>query len=139
MTPVRARSLAKSIIWASGKFGIEPLLYAAIIRQESNFVPDIKLCYVVRRHHVDVPTCDYGLSQVNQVQVDRWGLDAERLVYDEAYNLFYGAKVLAALKRKYAATEPNWWSRFNSANPTPRAIYETALQPFLMARAELFQ
>jgi hypothetical protein len=139
VTSPRAWELARGITSASRRFGIEPLLFAAIVRQESDFQANVKVCYIVVRHHACFPTCDYGLAQVNQVQVDRWGLEADRLVQDDAYNLFQGARVLAILKREYGDDEPNWWSRYNSASPTPRALYETALEPWLAVRDVLFR
>jgi hypothetical protein len=130
----RAWQLAKSITWAARHFGVEPLLLAAITRQESAFRPETKVCYIVARHHASFPTCDYGLTQVNQVWVDKWGLDAERLVNDDAYALFYGARVLAILQREYADDEPEtWFSRYNTSSPGPRAQYEAALEPWLAA------
>jgi hypothetical protein len=130
----RALTLARGITWAGRHFGVEPLLLAAIVRQESDFAPKTKACYIVKKHHASYPTCDYGLTQVNKVWVDKWGLDAERLVEDDAYALFYGARVLAILQREYADEEPEtWFSRYNTSTPAPRAQYEAALQPWLAA------
>lgn len=130
----RAWSLARSIVWAGRHFGVEPLLLAAIARQESAYRPSTKACYIVKRHKASFPTCDYGLTQVNQVWVDKWGLDPERLVEDDAYALFYGARVLAILQREFAEDEPDtWFSRYNTASPEPRAQYEAALEPWMAA------
>ena len=117
----------------SRHFGVEPLLLVAIVRQESNFRPATKSCYIVARNRASYPTCDYGITQVNQVWVDKWGLEPERLVEDDAYALFQGARVLAVLKRQYG-DEPNYYSRYNTSTPEPRAAYEQALEPWLAAR-----
>jgi soluble lytic murein transglycosylase-like protein len=129
----RARQLARGIVFAARHFGVDPLLLAAIVRQESSFRAGVKACYLVKRSHASVPTCDYGLTQVNQVWVDHWGLEPERLVEDDAYALWFGARVLAILQREYAEDEDNWYSRYNSATPEPRAAYEAALEPLLAA------
>ena len=89
----RAHILARAITWVSRHFGVEPLLLVAIVRQESNFRPATKSCYIVARNRASYPTCDYGITQVNQVWVDKWGLEPERLVEDDAYALFQGMYV----------------------------------------------
>lgn len=84
-----------------------------------------------------MPVCDHGLTQVNTVWVDHWDLEPDRLVEDDAYALWFGARVLAILQREYGADEPrNWWSRYNTASPEPRAAYEEALEPWLVAALE---
>lgn len=133
--PGRSWALARGIVHAGRHFGINPLLLAAIVRQESNFEPGNRVCYLVVRHHQSLPTCDYGVSQVNTVWVDHWHLDAERLVADDGYALWEGARVLAVLQREYG-DEPDWFSRYNSSTPGPRQRYAEALQPWLEATAE---
>ena len=103
------------------------------MRQESSFREHVRSCYLVARQHASVPTCDHGLTQLNTVWVDHWDLEADRLVEDDAYALWAGARVLAILKREYADAEPNWYSRYNTSTPEPRAAYEAALEPWLEA------
>ncbi len=126
-----ATAMAKLIYGASTRAGIEPELVAAIVSRESNFRVDALACYVVYRHHACYDTCDRGLAQINDVWVRAWGLSPCRLLHDPAYNLAQALRILRQLRHRYGATEPNWWSRYNSSSPVPRAIYEAVLEPRL--------
>lgn len=124
MAPGRAQGLARAIAFAARAWGVPPLLLAGIVRQESSFRSGLRRRFVVHGRCRE----DAGLAQVNDVWVRAWGLEAERLVEDDAYGLWVGAKVLAGLRRRYGHREPRrWWSRYHSATPGPRRAYELAL------------
>ncbi len=136
----RVVALGRDIVFAAQHWGVDPLLLAAIVRQESTFLPEQRVCYGVVWHRACAQTCDLGVTQVNTVWVRKWGLDADRLVVDDTYALWVGARVLAVLQREYGDDEPeDWYSRYNSANDGPRKRYEQALQPFLAVKEAVLE
>lgn len=67
-------------------------------------------------------TCDHGLMQINTIWIEHYGLDADRLVKDDLYNLRVAGRILSHL-RKYYGHEPDWWTRFHSFTPKHRRNY----------------
>lgn len=98
------QTLKQIIIKAAKRHGIEPSLYLAIVKVESNFQVDA----------YNLKTADYGLSQVNRKTAKRYRLDLVRLLKDPAYNANAGALILADFKRMYKHKEPKtWMCRYN--------------------------
>lgn len=56
---------------------------------------------------------DFGLSQVNSWNIKKYNLDVDRLLNDMYYSLKWGAHILSGFKKRYAAKDPDWWTRFN--------------------------
>ena len=123
LTDRQAQRFGRIIYDAGTRADIDPVVLAAIVRQESNFMPDQKVCYIATRHRACWGTCDYGLAQINSVWIAKWGLDEEALVHDDAYNVKVATRVLSLLKKEFG-DEPQWWSRYNSATPSSRSKYE---------------
>jgi hypothetical protein len=138
MTEKRAAQLGRDIDRAAKRYDVDPLLLAAITRQESGFQSGLKQCgtatWKVNGKVQSRETCDYGLAQVNQVWIEKWKLDADLLQNNDAYNLMVAARILRLLRKQYGDTEPaNWYGRYHSATPSRRADYENRLQPMLLA------
>lgn len=131
----RAVSVSQDVDAASSRYGVDPQLLVAIVRQESNFRSGIKQCWVHHPRSGTVITCDYGLAQINEFWIGHWHLDADKLLNDDRYNLMVAARILRMLARLYREDEPlNWYGRYHSATPSLRAEYEDKLQPMLVAR-----
>lgn len=73
------------------KHGIEPAVYLAILKVESN----------LNQSAYNAKTKDYGAAQVNHKTALRYGLSLERLKRDSRYNLDAGARILADMKRAF--------------------------------------
>ena len=100
----RARALAKIILDAARRRKVDPFIYAALIRHESAFAPGAMNCYKRKDGYM----CDYGLPQINEVWLAELGLDANRLIEDEAYAIDTGARILARAKFQYGS-DPKWY------------------------------
>ena len=102
---------------ASGQArGLDPLLLAGIIAQESHFHADVQACLG--------RGCDLGVAQVNW---ETWGatlgLDRQRLVHDDDYNVGVAAEILADLRRRHGEEGARWWTRYHDRRPDRRAAY----------------
>ena len=95
----RANQLAKVISKESKKYDINPNILTAILRQESNFKSEQKVCYIVHRHHACFQTCDLGIGQINRIWVDKWALNEQTMIVDDALNIHIAASVLSIIKR----------------------------------------
>ena len=130
----RIREAARLVYAAAQQYGINPLILAGIVHQESNFRSGLKQCWSVYRHHQTEVTCDYGLAQVNELWIRRWNLDPDKLQNDDAYNLCVAARILKSLRKTYEDLEPsNWWGRYHSGTPSVRATYEGKLMARMAA------
>lgn len=134
MDKKRALRLGQSIRRWADHFMIDPLLIAAILKQESDFRTGIKSCTPVIRDDKPVETCDHGIAQVNSIWIDTWKLDPDRLVNDDDYNISVAARILAGLKREFAHIDPQWFARYHSSIPFRKAKYLTELAPLLAMR-----
>jgi hypothetical protein len=134
--PKLARDEAVKMAWriedAAKSKGLDPVLFAAMIRQESYFKSGIKVCYYVNQRH----TCDYGLAQVNSLWIDILELDAKKLRNDDEYNLNIAAGVLQDAQKKCRSLGRYSYSCYNSASPVPRKVYQAHIEKHLrIARA----
>ena len=108
------RPVNYAVDFVAQAYDLDPDLVNAIVYVESNHNPAAKRCS---------KTCDYGLGQINQLWVKHWGLSRQALVTDPHYNLNVAGRILTDLRDRHPK-EPNWWSRYHSATPRFRAIYE---------------
>lgn len=118
----RIAYVAKIIQLKSEKYQLNPYIFATIVKQESNFKSDTVSC-------TDI-SCDYGLAQINDVNVERYHLDRDKLVHDDNYNLEVAAKILFQLKKDFP-DEINFFSRFHDGRPKERAKYEACLNAWI--------
>lgn len=130
VTAPRAVALTGAILEASERRGLDPLLLAGIIAQESHFRAGVQSC--VGRG------CDLGVAQVNW---EVWGaeldLDRQRLIHDDDYNVGVAADILADLHRRYGDEAGRWWTRYHDRRPERRAQYASlvrAHEPALLGR-----
>ena len=123
----RAHVLAKAFVAAGKKNGVDPMLMVALCTQESRFRGGLKSEWTNRGQI----THDYGIMQVNEHWIEAWKLDEKRLQYDDTYNIHVAARILKGLQKRFAATEPQWFTRYNSSWPPARAKYTKAITPFL--------
>jgi hypothetical protein len=128
----RAQKLGAQIDFWASHYQVDAKLMVAIIRQESDFRP-IKACWPAPWKGEGEITCDHGIAQINQTWVERWALDADKLVTDEAYNIQAQARVLAWLKR-YFGDEDAWFGRYHSATPSKRRSYQEKIESLLVLR-----
>jgi soluble lytic murein transglycosylase-like protein len=82
--------------------GLDPLLFIAIIEQESAF----------KISAYNSKTRDYGLGQINEYNVRALGLDRKRLLTDARYNLEVSASILSYFQRRFGH-EHLWYTRYN--------------------------
>lgn len=122
-----ARRLGKLIDYWAGRYDLDPDLLVVIIRTESYFMPDTLACWPAPWKGPDEMTCDHGLAQINEVWIDQWGLDADRLVHDDAYNIMVAARLLATLKRDHGE-EPGWYGLYHSNIPARKRVYLNKLE-----------
>jgi hypothetical protein len=125
----RATALTAAIVAACERRGLDPLLLAAIIGQESHFHADVQACLG--------RGCDLGVGQVNW---ETWGaalgLDRQRLIHDDAYNVGVAADILVDLRRRHGGEGGRWWTRYHDRRPERRAEYAARVRshaPLLLA------
>jgi hypothetical protein len=129
----QAVRLSKMIRHFSVKYNVDPDLMVAIIRQESNFVSGVVACWPAPWKGPGETTCDYGLAQINQVWIDKWGLDPVKLATDDWYNITVQARVLSWLQRSYS-NDDDWFGRYHSATPSKKFRYLRELEVHLALR-----
>lgn len=127
LSPKRTTALGKHIERWAAQYDVDPKLLVAILKQESDFRPGLLSCYVVHRYKACFVSCDYGVAQINALWIKKWRLDAQRLRYDDGYNIGVAARILAMLQREYAADEPDWYGRYHSGTPSKKALYLSRL------------
>jgi hypothetical protein len=94
--------LEKSILASSKKYGLNPYLYSAILMQESSYRLNI------------VNKQDYGIAQINIVNIRGYKFNKCRLLTDLEYSVDSGARVLSWFKTRFQKKEPRiWWCRYN--------------------------
>lgn len=91
--------LVKQIILAANESGVDPILYAAILGAESDFI-----------HNSKSKTGDVGIAQINPIN-----LKPHAPPLSEFENLKLGAKLLKYWQNKYGH-EGLWWCHYNSGN-----------------------
>ena len=132
MPVAQARRLGQQIAFWSKFQGVKPRLLAAIIRRESNFRSGLKSCWIVKlRHGRTRFTCDLGIAQVNEVWIDKWKLDRERLQNDDGYNIAVAARVLGWMKKYFGERDPNWYARYHSGTPSLKREYAGQISAYL--------
>lgn len=128
----RAQEVAVAIEAAAKRYDVDPMLLAAIIKQETDFRTGQKSCWIVQRYAQCRVTCDHGLAQINELWIAKWNLDQHRLLHDDAYNIRIAARILAQLQKTHAEAEPeNWYGRYHSGTPSKKAVYLARLETHL--------
>jgi soluble lytic murein transglycosylase-like protein len=100
----KAINLAYKIKTYSRKYNISPSIYAAILMQESSYRLNAKACQ---------KSCDWGIAQINDINVKYYKLDKNRLLNDLDYSLEKGAMVLSWFSKTYSKKEKLWYLRYN--------------------------
>jgi hypothetical protein len=125
----RAARLASLIVEECQARGIQPLILAGIIAQESHFHASVQRC--------QYGFCDYGLGQVNWETWHRaLQLDRRRLRDDDAYNIAMAAEILADTRARFGEG-PGWWTRYHDHRPGRRVLYGQMVRahaPVLLGR-----
>jgi hypothetical protein len=111
----RAARIATLIVEGCSARGIDPLILAGIIAQESHFHASVQRC--------QYGFCDFGLAQVNwQTWHRALQLDRDRLINDDAYNIAVATEILADTRARFGAGE-GWWTRYHDHRPDRRLRY----------------
>lgn len=125
LTPAEAQRIAGIIEKVADEQGIDVILFAAVIRQESHFKNGQKVCHFVNNRR----TCDYGIAQVNSFWVDEWELDASKLKNDVEYNITVAAKILKGVLDR-SKGDKFAYSLYNSVDPVARAQYQERIEKY---------
>lgn len=106
--------VAKAISKYSTKYGIDPIIYSAILMQESSYRMGVHNCSLVRQDRsLKLRVCnDYSISMININTIKLYGFDKQRLIKDLDYAIKCGAIVLRDLNKMYRH-EPDYWVRYN--------------------------
>lgn len=142
----RAARLGAVIDYWAKKYDLDPDLMTAIIQAESRFETGIQACWPAPWKAADEITkscqpkekwitCDHGLAQINEVWIHNWGLDKDKLLHDDAYNIAIQARLLYQLKKEFGDAEPeDWYGRYNSSLEPFKTKYLDRLAGFLAMR-----
>lgn len=104
LDPKFSLKLAAAIEKTATEYKLDPKLLAAIFMQESRY--DLKA--------VNQKSKDFGIAQINHKNIERMGLDRQRLMTDVDYSVKVGAKILASYKKTFHKREPSsWYCRYN--------------------------
>lgn len=120
----RSLKIAKLIIEMSKKYDIPSNIYTAILMQESAYKINAKNCKNNKCY-------DYGISQINIMNVKHYKLSIKRLTSDLRYSIEAGAMILSYFKKHYGHKEKDWWTRYNAGNPIKRQEYKRKVTRFL--------
>lgn len=111
-----AMRLSNAIYISTRRYGIPSRIYTAILRQESAYKVDAVNCkegFEKGTKRITTVCADYGIAQVNYINIRAYGFDKERLLTDLEYSVDAGAMVLAWFYREFQAQEYDWWVRYN--------------------------
>lgn len=95
-------TLVDEIISVSDAHRLDPVIFAAILAQESGFRTDA----------VNSVSQDYGIGQINVRNIKSLKLDQSRLLKDRQYALNESGKLLARIRKTYGK-EKFWFCRYN--------------------------
>lgn len=104
-----ARVVARHIIEASDKYGIDPKLFTAILLTESGMrLNAVRICWKTGK------ATDFGIGQIHAFTAETYGFSKQKLLTDLRYSIFAAAKVLNDFKKLYGKKEPNgYYLRYN--------------------------
>lgn len=111
-----ALSLSNDIHRVSVEYGVDKLLYTAILAQESMFRLDAQQCYkgLADCGKIERVCQDFGIAQIHYKTAKAYGFSKQKLLTDREYSLKAGAKVLLYFKERYVKVEKErWWTRYN--------------------------
>lgn len=129
-----AKYLAATIYEASIVHKIDPMLYTAILRQESNYnvnAVSYKVKFDRKSGKLNKVAQDHGISQINYKTIKAYGFDKKRLESDVAYSVEAGAIVLSDFQKRYSKLDNFFWSRYNSSNVEARWDYFVAVTRYM--------
>jgi hypothetical protein len=143
-----AMKLSNVIYRKAKQFKLDPILFSAIIAQESSYRLEAKNCtkgYVtypnrpedrppkkkVLFYKFQTVCSDFGLSQIHYKTADRYDFDMHKLYTDLNYSVESGMIVLKDFKKRYAKKEKYWWTRYNSSTPQKRELYRKLVERYL--------
>tara|TARA_R100000951_G_C2653160_1_gene185154 strand:+ start:5750 stop:6340 length:591 start_codon:yes stop_codon:yes gene_type:complete len=155
-----AMRISNIIYKMQGKYKIPARIFAAILRQESNYTLKINGCHKglilpdcqklegpesIRvkcemnkdEFTKEVKICsDFGISQIYYRTARRFGIDINKLTTDLAYSIEAGARVLADFKKRYGKKDEYWWLRYNcgtrsTTNRDTCQIYKKLVERYL--------
>lgn len=116
-------------------YQVDPLLVVSIAKLEGNFILNSIGGYyskdyteegdLVRKYN----TTDYCMMQIHKSNVTRLKLSSKKLLKDPDYCIQTGVRILASLK-PYQRYESSWWTRYNSATPKFRRMYQRQVLHF---------
>ena len=109
-----ACSIAKTIVKATSRTTLDPYLVAAILRQESNFQHNLKVCVYNERVHRTV--CDYGIAQINELWIRPLRLNTSRLQHSDAYNVGVMVSILQSLSEQHR-DQKFWYGYYHDSRP----------------------
>ena len=140
-----AMKLSNAIYKSTKRHNLRPIVYTAILAQESLY--DVKAVNCTKGFREAYPgevniqvypyyregkVCtDFGISQIHWKTVKSYQFDTKRLVTDVEYAVEAGARVLGDMKKRYYPDEDDYWTRYNSSKKTRRDIYKLLVERFM--------
>lgn len=77
----------------------------------------------------DCVAVDFGISQINEKTIKRYGFDQKKIMTDLTYSVDAAAVVLADFKKAHKKNEPEtWWARYNCGSRSLDKIKNVCLQ-----------
>jgi len=114
-----AYAIAKAVQTHADASGLDWKLIVAILAQESSLLRDPQRCYEGHR------CTDLGIAQINwKTWAEPYALERDRILIDPDYAIGVMAKILTHYRDTYGAKERHWFSRYNSATASYRALYQ---------------
>jgi len=146
-----AFKLSNIIHKTTKKYNLDPVIFSAILAQESMYKITAKNCTtgLVKVNIVDdedgitllgevrytknTVCTDFGIGQIYYKTANSYGFDINRLTNDLDYSIEAAAIVLEFFKTTYSSKEETWWTRYNASNKVARGKYKKLVNRFLYA------
>lgn len=129
-----SRTLAQAIVAKSKKHNVSPKILTAMLMQESSYqisAKGLKCGISITTGEKDCVVVDYGIGQINHKTIKNFNFDEKKLLSDVEYSIEAAAIVLADFKRMYGKKEVDFWTRYNSSNPTARHAYKKLVARYM--------
>lgn len=120
------KQLSATIEKHSKTYKVPWKVIVAILKVESNF--DMKA--------VNYPSRDFGISQINAINMKYYKIDLGKQMTDLDYAIENTCKILSNLRKKYDTDSKyhfQWFTRYHSFSMHRRVIYYGLLKPHLKA------
>lgn len=105
-----------------------------MLMQESSYkisAKGLKCGISITTGEKDCVVVDYGIGQINHKTIKNFNFDQKKLLSDIEYSIEAAAIVLADFKRMYGKKEVEYWTRYNSSNPTARHTYKKLVARYM--------